>query len=123
MSEPGRLWELLVGDLTGPRVVALAVFVLCLAGTLYVYFGYPVLLWLLSRLRPRPVRSEPSPRRPPRVTVILPVYNEEAVLATKLDNTLGQTYPHDRLEVLVVSDGSTDRSEDVARGWVFGPRQ
>lgn len=117
MTEPGRLWELLVGDLTGPRVVALAVFVLCLAGTLYIYFGYPVLLWLLSRLRPRPVRSEPRPRRPPRVTVILPVYNEEAVLATKLDNTLGQSYPPDRLEVLVVSDGSTDRSEDIARGY------
>lgn len=122
MSEPERLWELLVGDLTGPRVVALAVFVPCLAGTLYIYFGYPLLLWLLSRLRPRPVRSEPRPRRPPRVTVILPVYNEEAVLATKLDNTLGQAYPEDRLEVLVVSDGSTDRSEDIASRYAEGSR-
>ena len=121
MREPalaeGATLETLVGDLTAPRVVALVVFLLCAAGTLYIYFGYPALLWLLSRLRPRPLRRASRPTSPPRVTVILPVFNEEAVLATKLDNTLAQTWPDDRLEVLVVSDGSTDRSEEIARSY------
>lgn len=105
-----------LGELTGPRVVAFAVLILCSAGTLYIYFGYPALLWLVSRLRPRPVRREPQ-TRPPRVSVIVAVFNEEDVLATKLDNTVGQAFPADRLEVLVVSDGSTDRSEEIVRDY------
>jgi cellulose synthase/poly-beta-1,6-N-acetylglucosamine synthase-like glycosyltransferase len=131
LSDPGRLTELftggltgdlfgdLLGDPTGVRAVALAVFVVCLTGTLYIYFGYPTLLWVLSRLRPRPLRLEPRPAMPPRITVIIPAYNEEEVLTAKLDNTVSpvQEVPGDRLEVLVVSDGSTDRTEELARSY------
>jgi len=104
----------LLGDLGGGRGVACGLFVFCLTGTLYLYFGYPALLWLLSKLRPRPVRRAPVR---PRVTVLIAAYNEEDVLAAKLDNTLGQDYPREGLEVLVASDGSTDATVDIARGY------
>lgn len=76
----------------------------------HVYVGYPLLLVVASRLRPRLVRS--SPVRP-SVTVIVPAYNEESVIAAKLANSLALDYPADRLEVLVVSDGATDATNAI----------
>lgn len=96
------------------NAVALAVFAVCLLGVAYLYFGYPALLWVLSRMRPRPVRTRAIS---PRLTVIIPAYDEEAVLAAKLQNTLALDYPEDRLEIVVASDGSTDRTEDIARSY------
>jgi biofilm PGA synthesis N-glycosyltransferase PgaC len=90
---------------------ALAVFVLTLAATAYIYFGYPALIFLVSRLRPRPVRLGGEPM----VTFLIPVYNEEEVIAGKIANTLSLDYPPERLEALVVSDGSTDGTEAVVR--------
>jgi cellulose synthase/poly-beta-1,6-N-acetylglucosamine synthase-like glycosyltransferase len=76
----------------------------------HVYAGYPLLLVAASRLRPRPVRS--APVQPP-VTVIVPAYNEEGVIAAKLANSLALDYPPDRLDVLVVSDGATDGTNAI----------
>lgn len=78
----------------------------------YVYLGYPCLLLVLSRLRPRPVAS--GLIRPP-VTFVVPAHDEEAVIGAKVDDCLAQQYPRDRLEVVVVSDGSTDRTEEIVR--------
>ncbi|HEX7181894.1 MAG TPA: glycosyltransferase family 2 protein [Thermoanaerobaculia bacterium] len=91
--------------------LALAVFWVSLATAAYIYFGYPALIFLVSRLRPRPVRRGGEPT----VTVVIPVYNEEEVIAEKIANTLALDYPSDRLEALVVSDGSTDGTEAVVR--------
>jgi cellulose synthase/poly-beta-1,6-N-acetylglucosamine synthase-like glycosyltransferase len=88
-----------------------AIFVASAAVCAYLYAGYPLLLWARSRLSPRPVGAAPVE---PSVTMVIPVFNEERVLAEKLDNSLGLDYPRDRLEILVVSDGSTDRSEEIA---------
>ena len=96
------------------QALAAAVFALSLAACGYLYFGYPLLLLALARLRPRPVRR--GPVRPP-VTVLIPVFDEEAAIAAKLDNTLALDYPRERLEVLVVSDGSTDRTAEIARAY------
>jgi hypothetical protein len=76
----------------------------------YVYVGYPLLLFLLSRVWSRPVRKAAIT---PSVTMIIAAYNEEAVIAAKLDNTLAQTHPADRLEIIVASDGSTDRTNAI----------
>jgi len=73
----------------------------------YCYLGYLIYLWIRSHLSPRPVRrgmSEPS------VSVVMVIRNEEAVIAGKLKNVLSLDYPPDRLEVVVVSDGSDDRT-------------
>jgi biofilm PGA synthesis N-glycosyltransferase PgaC len=88
------------------------VFWLALALVLYSYLGYPALVVLLARLRPAPrVRRAPCE---PAVTVLIVVHNEEACLEQKLRSVLALDYPAERREVLVVSDGSTDRSEAIA---------
>lgn len=92
--------------------VLLAVLVAAGALVAYVYLGYPALLWLLARLRPRPVAF--GRIRPP-VTFVVPAHDEEAVIGGKVDDCLAQQYPADRLEVVVVSDGSTDRTEEIVR--------
>lgn len=90
---------------------ALAVFAVSLAAAVYIYFGYPALIFVVSRLRPRPFRRGGEPT----VTVLVPVYNEERVIAEKLANTLALDYPPERLEALVVSDGSSDGTEAAVR--------
>jgi cellulose synthase/poly-beta-1,6-N-acetylglucosamine synthase-like glycosyltransferase len=87
------------------------------AALLYAYAGYPALVWLVSRLRPRAVLRgsvEPS------VSVVITAYNEERDLRAKLENTLALDYPADKLEVIVASDCSSDRTDDIARE--FEPR-
>jgi cellulose synthase/poly-beta-1,6-N-acetylglucosamine synthase-like glycosyltransferase len=96
----------------------LAVFGVSLAVCVYVYFGYPALLFVLSRLRPRPVARAAVF---PSVTVVVPAHNEEAVIEAKIRNCLELQYPADRLEVLVVSDGSSDRTDEIAARCAEGP--
>ncbi len=87
-------------------------FAVCLALTAYTVAGYPLLLgWLAARFG-RPVRKERGRRT---VSVLIPVHNGDRFLAGKLDSVLGLDYPRDLVEVLVVSDGSTDRTEEIAR--------
>jgi cellulose synthase/poly-beta-1,6-N-acetylglucosamine synthase-like glycosyltransferase len=80
----------------------------------YSYLGYPVWLWLRSRWSPRPVRrgSVGSPAAP-AVSAVMVVRNEEAGIARKLDNLLTLDYPHAKLDVVVVSDGSSDRTSAI----------
>ncbi|HEX6096850.1 MAG TPA: glycosyltransferase family 2 protein [Thermoanaerobaculia bacterium] len=94
-------------------IAVAVVFWICLAVCVYVYFGYPALLWILSRLRTRPVRAGDVT---PRVTFVIAAYNEEKVIAEKIENSLSLDYPGDRIEVLVVSNGSTDRTDEIVAG-------
>lgn len=89
------------------------VFWVCLGVCVYVYLGYPALLWTLSRFRTRPVRSGEVT---PRVTFVIAAYNEENVIAEKIENSLSLDYPAERIEVLVVSNGSTDRTNAIVAG-------
>ncbi len=94
--------------------VALVLFWTSLAVCVYIYFGYPALLWVISRVRPRPVREQDVT---PRATFIIPAYNEEALIAGKIENTFSLDYPPEQIEVLVVSNGSTDRTNEIVRTW------
>ena len=80
----------------------------------YSYLGYPVWLWLRSRWSPHPVRrgAVGSPAAP-TVSAVLVVRNEEAVIARKLENLLTLDYPQAKLDVVVVSDGSSDRTTAI----------
>jgi poly-beta-1,6-N-acetyl-D-glucosamine synthase len=85
----------------------------------YVYLGYPLWLWFRSRSSPRPVRRgvvEPS------VTAVLVVRNEEPVVARKIENLLALDYPAERLEIIVISDGSTDGTAAILREFASNPR-
>jgi biofilm PGA synthesis N-glycosyltransferase PgaC len=76
----------------------------------YAYLGYPAWLWLRSRYRPRPVNAAPYT---PSISIALAVRNEAAVLDGKLKNLLELDYPEGSSEVVVVSDGSSDRTNDI----------
>src|SRR6266571_794075 len=80
---------------------------------LYTYLGYPAILKLLSLFR-RPEEQAPL-RYWPRVSIMVPVYNEAAVIAATLERILAVDYPADRRQILVVSDASTDASVRVHR--------
>jgi cellulose synthase/poly-beta-1,6-N-acetylglucosamine synthase-like glycosyltransferase len=79
---------------------------------LYVYAGYPILVYLVGVLWPKTVKKG---KTEPRVTILITAFNEEAVIREKLENTLKIDYPQDKLEILVASDGSTDRTDMIVR--------
>ena len=76
----------------------------------YAYAGYAVLLWILSRLNPRPVLRGMNESF---VSIVMVVRNEERTLPRKLRNLTSLNYPPDRLEFVIVSDGSTDGTEQI----------
>lgn len=80
----------------------------------YTYAGYPVIAWLLARVRPRVVLRRDQQ---PSVTLIIVARNGEASIDDKLGNCLTLDYPHDQLDVVLVSDGSTDGMVARARGF------
>jgi poly-beta-1,6-N-acetyl-D-glucosamine synthase len=84
----------------------------------YSYLGYPAWLWLRSRWSPRPVRRNSgrgSAKSPAALSVsaVMVVRNEEALIARKLENLMTLDYPQGQLEIVVVSDGSTDRTPAI----------
>jgi cellulose synthase/poly-beta-1,6-N-acetylglucosamine synthase-like glycosyltransferase len=89
-------------------------FWLCIFGIFYVYAGYPLLLALLSRVISRPPVAGPGL---PSVTLLIAAYNEEAVIAEKIENSLHLDYPADKLQVLVAADGSDDRTVEVVHSF------
>jgi len=86
---------------------------------LYALVVYPAILWLCSRFAPAPkVWADPSIW--PSVTILVPAYNEEESIAGTLASLLALDYPADRREIVVMSDASTDRTDDIVR--VFAAR-
>ena len=85
----------------------------------YVYIGYPIALWLIS-LRKR-FSSEASDKFIPNLSVLISARNEERDISWKISETLNWNYPKDRLEVIIASDASDDRTDEILRG-VDDPR-
>ena len=85
------------------------VFWIALIGIVYTYLGYPVAIWILARLRPRPWRSAPIT---PSVSIVLAVHNGALLLPRKIEHLLGLDYPNIQ-EIIIVSDGSTDGTEEL----------
>ncbi len=80
----------------------------------YVYAGYPLLLALFGLF----VRGKrPEQGNYPRLSVLIAAYNEEAAIAEKIKQTLALEYPKDKLEVLVLSDCSTDRTDEIVKSY------
>jgi cellulose synthase/poly-beta-1,6-N-acetylglucosamine synthase-like glycosyltransferase len=97
--------------------MALALLVAALAVIVWVYVGYPMVLGLVAALRRKPVGRAPVR---PTVSLVICAYNEERDIRRKLDECLATDYPADRLEIIVASDGSTDRTDAIVRE--FAPR-
>lgn len=86
------------------------VFWACLVMTVYPYIIYPLLVVIWSRVGGRPWAQREDF---PRISLIISVYNEERVIRQKLENALAIDYPKDSFEIMVVSDGSTDATEEI----------
>jgi glycosyltransferase involved in cell wall biosynthesis len=84
------------------------------AGILYVLAGYPLLLGWLARRHARPVMKSDNLRP---VSILLAVRNGAPWIRQKLDSILALDYPRDLLEIIVISDGSTDETEQIARSY------
>jgi cellulose synthase/poly-beta-1,6-N-acetylglucosamine synthase-like glycosyltransferase len=81
----------------------------------YVYFGYPVLLWLLQFFFRASFHKESVE---PSISLLIAAHNEAAVIQAKLQNALALDYPADKLEVVVASDGSTDETTNMVRAFI-----
>jgi glycosyltransferase involved in cell wall biosynthesis len=85
------------------------VFWLSLIGVLYTYLGYPIAMWTLARLRPRPWKVAPIT---PGVSIVLAVHNGASLLPDKIQHLLNLDYPKIQ-EIILVSDGSTDGTAEL----------
>ncbi|MDK9700063.1 MAG: glycosyltransferase family 2 protein [bacterium] len=94
----------------------------CLLGILLlVYIGYPIVVVVIGLLRPSP-RKIPYEKLP-KVAIVVAAHNEEEVIGEKLNNLLKLDYPPELLEIIVASDGSTDRTNEITESYsVTEPR-
>ena len=102
------------------NTAAAILFWLSAALLVYTHLGYPLVLWLLRRFQTFGSHSPPNTGNDaavelPTVSLIVPAYDEEEVIADKVANALALDYPRERLQIIVASDGSTDATAERAR--------
>lgn len=76
----------------------------------YIYAGYPLLLRYLPK---KPARRDAVVTEKPRVTVLIPAFNEEKVIRATIENKLAQTYPAELIDIIVISDESEDQTDAI----------
>lgn len=100
------------------REILEVTFWIAAAGVGYAYAGYPLLIWLLSRVFGRvPCPLEADASSLPRLSVLIAAHNEADVIAARIENALSLDYPADRLEIAVASDGSTDETPRIVQDY------
>ena len=87
-------------------------FWLSLGLLVYTWIGYPALLFVLERLLYSPVRRKEAE---PTVSILVCAHNEEEAIGAKIENLLALDYPRDKLEIVIASDGSHDRTGERVR--------
>jgi cellulose synthase/poly-beta-1,6-N-acetylglucosamine synthase-like glycosyltransferase len=93
---------------------AVILFWLCFGLVFYAYVGYPLVIWVLSRVFGRKTQSPTVPDFDlPSVCLLIAAYNEEAVIEDRLVNALKADYPRDRFRIVVASDGSADATPQI----------
>lgn len=78
----------------------------------YAYIGYPLILYFWAKIRQKPVKKEYIE---PAVSIIIAAYNEEKFIGQKIENCLALNYPRDKFELIVISDGSEDQTNEIVR--------
>jgi len=89
-------------------------FLLAVLLVVYVYVGYPFLIVMLSFIVKNGVKQIPGE---PSVTFLITAYNEEKSIKEKLEDTLALDYPKEKLHIMVASDGSTDGTDEIVKGF------
>jgi glycosyltransferase involved in cell wall biosynthesis len=95
-------------------IVLKALFWASLGGLAWTHVGYPVAAAALARVRRRPVAKADVA---PKVTLIVPAHDEEDVIGARVENLLELDYPGESLEVVIASDGSTDRTDEIVASY------
>jgi cellulose synthase/poly-beta-1,6-N-acetylglucosamine synthase-like glycosyltransferase len=95
--------------------VLAAAFWICAGLIVYTHVGYPLVLRTLVALRRQPTLRPETRGELPRVSLLVAAFDEQEVIAAKVANALALDYPHDRLELIVASDGSADATVERAR--------
>jgi cellulose synthase/poly-beta-1,6-N-acetylglucosamine synthase-like glycosyltransferase len=85
-----------------------------LAALVWTHLAYPLVIAAWARVHPCPIAAGDAL---PAVSLIIPAYNEESVIVSKLENALELDYPSELLEILVTSDASTDRTHEIVAGY------
>jgi cellulose synthase/poly-beta-1,6-N-acetylglucosamine synthase-like glycosyltransferase len=99
-------------DLVDRIFIALALSSLAIVA--YAYFGYPILVWLFSRLFGRDrVRPDFVENDLPSLSLLIAAYDEEAEIGKRVENALELDYPAEKLQIVVASDGSSDRTNEI----------
>lgn len=83
----------------------------------YAFIGYPLIIWLAAALWGRKALKDQN--HTPTVSVLLSVYNEEQVIRQKIENFLQLDYPEESIELLVISDGCSDKTEEIVRSFAL----
>ncbi len=96
--------------------LTLAIFWMSVVGVLYAYAFYPVILRILT-LRSTTGNKEREKTYSIPIGVIIPAHNEEAVIGKKINNVLEADYPREQMEIVVVSDCSTDNTDRIVRSY------
>jgi len=108
----------MISDRIGLTGLAETVFYVCLAFVVYVYAIYPLLIWACAR---RWGRNLPAPAMRdadlPTLSLLIAAHNEESVIGRRLQNALSLDFPRDKLQIVVASDGSTDKTADIVRSF------
>jgi cellulose synthase/poly-beta-1,6-N-acetylglucosamine synthase-like glycosyltransferase len=100
----------------GPIMTAMYILFWVFAGLIvYTYIGYPVSAMVVGKLRERTIKKAPYT---PTLSIVIPAYNEEGQIRETLTNKLQLDYPKDKLEIIAVSDGSTDRTDDIVKEYL-----
>ena len=81
---------------------------------LIITFGYPILISFLCLFK---TKKRNFVLTTPTVSLIISAHNEEKVISEKLDNSFSLDYPKEKLEIIVASDGSTDRTDEIVKGF------
>lgn len=96
-----------------------AVYWLLIGIIAYIYVGYPMLCFFIGKIIRKPILQDDS--FSPFVTMIISAYNEEKFIAQKIDNTLNLDYPKEKLQILIASDGSVDKTNEIVKRYtVYG---
>jgi cellulose synthase/poly-beta-1,6-N-acetylglucosamine synthase-like glycosyltransferase len=101
-----------MNDLSTSSILIALLFWGSIGGIFYTYFGYPVLIFLIAKIIHKP---EAYQIYQPSVTLLIAAYNEETVIEDKIKNSLTINYPKDLLQILVVTDGSADKTPEIAK--------
>lgn len=99
------------------QIFALFIFFVSVFWILYVYMLYPMFLLGLGRRRGRQTYTPLPDKALPSISILIPAYNEEKIIARKLETTLALNYPEDKLNITMVSDKSCDRTDKIVQSF------